>query len=193
MFKSFLAPKCDFFVDTHQSNPHYRKNHYKPHQKPEMTKPFDAIVALQSSYNNFRHVIVDFEKAHKGLYSMKIYFYLSWPMSVKVFRFLKRFENEKEHPPSTEDHEQEHKEVHEVSEKIEDEYCRGRNGFWNNRGKRYPSWDNPKAYSKEAEAVNGSPVFMIYLKELDVRCRDWKFGSSKLVFYSVTIKNSFAF
>uniref|UniRef100_A0A914BY28 RNA-directed RNA polymerase n=1 Tax=Acrobeloides nanus TaxID=290746 RepID=A0A914BY28_9BILA len=115
---------------------------------------FEAVVNLSSKYSNFRRIIIDlvpYKKTLPGnihkLYTMKIYFHLIWPMTVKMYKFF----NDKKNNPNADE--------------------ANRLGF--QHGDRYPSWEDTRRDSRPAEEINESPAFMIHLKALDDKtCSD---------------------
>jgi hypothetical protein len=132
------------------------------------TVRFESIVKLQTKFKNFRRIIVHAERSIRqpNHYSMKLFLHLHWSMTVFIHKYGYRRSN-----GSLSD-------IDDVPliEKLDEckidglidpdtnyeNYVRFSNG-------RYPAWDDMRPNSKSAEAINGTSVVAIQLKELDVR------------------------
>lgn len=112
---------------------------------------FESIVTLMTKYSNFRRIIIEVERrgyqngeTRNGLlpsyFSLKIYFHLVYPMTVKMFKFFKDRNNLKQSGDDV-----------------------------NRLGERHPSWEDSRRDSRSALEINESPVFLVHLQALEVR------------------------
>ena len=104
------------------------------------------MVTLATRYSNFRRVIIEMEEykptdvSRDKLYTLKIYFHLTCPMNVKLYKFFKDRTYQ----------------------------LKGLNDAL--LGDRHPNWENTKRKSQQSLEVNESPTFMISLRAMEVCC-----------------------